>query len=86
VLAAVSADSETAYEIESAHAGRVVPPAEPATLADAIVALRDDPAGTEAFAAGGREYAETKLEREKALRDYDTFIERLLAAGAERRL
>jgi len=69
-----------------ASCGKLIGSGHVGTLADAIVALRDDPAGTEAFAAGGREYAETKLEREKALRDYDTFIERLLAAGAERRL
>jgi colanic acid biosynthesis glycosyl transferase WcaI len=85
VLAAVSADSETAYEIESARAGLVVPPAEPGTLAEAIVALRDDPARTEELAAGGGQYAASKLERRNALREYDTFVERLLAAGADRR-
>src|SRR5204863_9241902 len=64
VLAAVSGDSETAYEIESAHAGLVVPPAEPAMLADAILALRNDSARTQALAAGGRAYAAAKLEPE----------------------
>jgi glycosyltransferase involved in cell wall biosynthesis len=82
VLAAVSSDSETAYEIESAGAGLVVPPAEPAALRDAIVALRDDRAGTEALGAGGRAYAASKLARENALLEYDTFVERILSAPA----
>jgi putative colanic acid biosynthesis glycosyltransferase WcaI len=85
VLAAVSADSETAYEIESATAGLVVPPAEPAMFADAIVALRDDPGRAEALAAGGREYAASKLERQNALLEYDRFVERVLAAAGARR-
>jgi glycosyltransferase involved in cell wall biosynthesis len=85
VLAAVSADSETAYEIESARAGLVVPPAEPAMLAEAIVTLRDDSARTAELAAGGREYAASKLERQNALREYDMFVDRLVDAGAGRR-
>src|SRR3954447_2890345 len=80
VLAAVSADSETAYEIQSAGAGLVVPPAEPVPLRDAIVGLRKDPAGTEALGAGGRAYAEQKLAREAALAEYDTFVERIIEA------
>jgi glycosyltransferase involved in cell wall biosynthesis len=81
VLAAVSGDSETAYEIESAAAGIVVPPAEPAALADAILALKDDPDRTAALGAGGRAYAASKLERQNALREYDVFVERVVDAG-----
>jgi putative colanic acid biosynthesis glycosyltransferase WcaI len=81
VLAAVSGDSETAYEIESAGAGLVVPPAEPKTLADAMLALRDDRARTAALGAGGRDYAASKLAPQNALREYDTFVERILVAG-----
>ena len=67
VVAAVSPDSETAYEIESAEAGVVVPPAEPAALREAVLALRNDRTRTDALGAGGRAYAESKLAREKAL-------------------
>ena len=84
VLAAVSADSETAYEIDSAAAGVVVPPSDPAAFRDALVGLRDDRAGTQALGAGGRSYAESKLAREKALAEYDTFIERILSAPTRR--
>lgn len=80
VVAAVSADSETAYEIVSAGAGLVVPPSDPAALRDAILELRDNRAETEALGAGGRAYAESKLAREKALLEYDAFVERLLSA------
>jgi glycosyltransferase involved in cell wall biosynthesis len=80
VLAAVSADSETAYEIQSAGAGLVVPPAEPAAFRDALVSLRNDRVGTEALGAGGRNYAEQKLARQAALAEYDTFVERILEA------
>jgi glycosyltransferase involved in cell wall biosynthesis len=82
VLAAVSGDSETAYEIQSAGAGLVVPPSDPAAFRDALLSLRDDRAGTEALGAGGLTYAEQKLARHAALADYDTFVERILEAGA----
>ena len=80
VLAAVSADSETAYEIKSAGAGVVVPPSEPAALRDAVIALRNDRAGTDALGAGGRAYADSKLAPERALLEYDAFVERILRA------
>jgi colanic acid biosynthesis glycosyl transferase WcaI len=84
VLAAVSADSETAYEIQSAGAGVVVAPSDPEEFRDALLSLRDDRAGTEALGAGGRAYAEQKLARQAALAEYDTFIERILAARASK--
>ena len=43
VIAAASADSETASEIEASGAGIVVPPADPAALRGAILALKNDP-------------------------------------------
>jgi len=80
VVAAVSADSETASEIESARAGLVVPPADPVALRDAILSLKNDPRRIEELRAGGREYAETKLARDRALADYDVFLQKLLDA------
>jgi colanic acid biosynthesis glycosyl transferase WcaI len=84
VVAAVSADSETAYEIESAGAGVVVPPSDPAALRDALLELRDNRSHTEALGAGGRAYAESKLAPDKALLEYDTFVERILSAPRRR--
>ena len=58
----------------------MVPPSDPAALRDALLDLRSDRAATEALGAGGRAYAESKLAREKALLEYDTFVERILSA------
>ena len=44
VVAAIAPDSETAREIGQAQAGIVVPPADARALADALLAVRDDPA------------------------------------------
>ena len=85
VLAAVSADSETAFEIQSARAGLVVPPADPAALAETIVALRADPGTTARLGEGGRVYAASALARPNALAEYDAFLGRILAAGAAAR-
>jgi glycosyltransferase involved in cell wall biosynthesis len=83
VVAAVSADSETAHEITSARAGIVVPPAEPAALRDAIVLLKEDRARGAELGTGGEAYARSKLSRENALAEYDVFVEKLLG-GARR--
>jgi glycosyltransferase involved in cell wall biosynthesis len=81
VIAAVSADSETAREIEASGAGFVVPPADPAALRGAILALKDDPTRAQKLRATGKEYAESTLSREKALAEYEAFIYQLALAG-----
>jgi putative colanic acid biosynthesis glycosyltransferase WcaI len=79
VIAAASAESETAQEMEAAGAGPVVPPGDPAALRDAIAALKGDAALANELAAKARTYAETTLSQERALAEYDTFVSRLLA-------
>jgi colanic acid biosynthesis glycosyl transferase WcaI len=81
VIAAVSADSETAAEIEAAEAGVVVPPADPRALRDAIVALVRDPDRRHTTGASAKHYAESTLSRTNALAEYDDFVERLAARG-----
>jgi colanic acid biosynthesis glycosyl transferase WcaI len=74
IVAAASNDSETAREIEAAQAGVLVPPDDPKTLRDAIVALRESSAVVE-LGANAREYAERVLFPQNALAEYERFLE-----------
>ena len=78
VVAAASAASETANEIDNAGAGLVVPPGDPEVLRQAIFALKDDPERARRLGARGKSYAETTLSRRTALAHYDAFISRLV--------
>lgn len=82
VIAAVSADSETAWEIEASGAGLVVPPADPAALREAILTLKNDRTRSQALGTKGKEYAESTLSRDNALAEYEEFIYRLANAAA----
>ena len=81
VVAAASADSETAHEVESAGAGIVVPPCDPAAFRDAILALKNDRALFDRLAARGAEYARSTLSRETALAEYEAFLAAIVAGG-----
>lgn len=82
VIAAASAESETAREIELAGAGVVVPPNDPKAFADAIVSMKEDLPRARAHSANAIEYATEQLARPRVLRDYEHFIERLVARTA----
>ena len=79
VVAAVSADSETAAEILASNAGIVVDPADPAAFGRAILNLRENPIRARTLGERGRDYARTTLTKESALAGYDAFIGRILA-------
>jgi colanic acid biosynthesis glycosyl transferase WcaI len=81
VVAAASADSETAHEVESADAGIVVPPCDPDAFRDAILALKNDQALFDRLAARGAEYARSTLSRETALQEYEAFLSAIVAGG-----
>ena len=51
--------------IEKNDCGIAVPPADPEALADALVALRDNPARRNRMAANARAFAESDFKREK---------------------
>jgi glycosyltransferase involved in cell wall biosynthesis len=72
VVAAASADSETAREMEAAGAGYVVPPDNPRALCDAILAVKSSPDG---LGASAKRYAERTLLPATALAEYDSFFE-----------
>jgi glycosyltransferase involved in cell wall biosynthesis len=80
VIAAASADSETAAEIEAAGAGLIVPPGDPAAFRNAIATLEQDRSRAERLGRSGRAYAESRLSRASALAEYDDFVERIAAA------
>jgi glycosyltransferase involved in cell wall biosynthesis len=80
VIAAASADSETAAEIEAAGAGLIVPPGDPAAFRDAISTLEQDRSRAETLGASGSAYAESRLSRTSALAEYDEFVGRIAAA------
>jgi colanic acid biosynthesis glycosyl transferase WcaI len=82
VIAAASAGSETAAEIEAAGAGLVVPPADPGALRDATLALKHDPPRAYTLGASGKAYAESTLSRASALAEYEGFVERLMTPAA----
>jgi glycosyltransferase involved in cell wall biosynthesis len=74
VVGAVREDSETAREIDSADAGVVVPPADPARLRDAILELRNDPDRAQRLGVNGKAYAESVLSAGTALAHYEDFV------------
>jgi colanic acid biosynthesis glycosyl transferase WcaI len=78
IVAAASADSETAREIEAAGAGIVVAPDDPTALRDAVISLRMRTEATE-LGDNARRYAESALSRENALAEYERFLAAALA-------
>ena len=79
VLAAASAGSETARQVEESGGGIVVPPADPAALAAAMRALRNDPVGRARMGASGRAFALATFDRGRAEARFVAWAEALVA-------
>jgi glycosyltransferase involved in cell wall biosynthesis len=79
IVAAVSAESETAREIQAAGVGTIVPPESPGRLADAIRGLVKSGKNRNQMSARGEEYVATHLLAEKALPAFDAFLRQLVA-------
>jgi colanic acid biosynthesis glycosyl transferase WcaI len=72
VLATAQPETELCGVVEDAAAcGLVVPPENPAAMADALRALAADPARRAALGANGRRYAEAELGRDVILRRFE---------------
>jgi acetyltransferase-like isoleucine patch superfamily enzyme/glycosyltransferase involved in cell wall biosynthesis len=68
VLAAVSADGATAAELAASDgAGLVIPPGDPASLATAILRLRDDSAARDQMSSAALAYAQNRLGAERSM-------------------
>jgi colanic acid biosynthesis glycosyl transferase WcaI len=79
ILLAGSPESEGARFVEESRAGLVVRPQDAAALADAILALRDEPETRAEMGANARRFVESRFARDKVLLDMETIM-RLVAA------
>jgi colanic acid biosynthesis glycosyl transferase WcaI len=78
VVAAVHSDSETALELRAAAAGVTCAPENPVALLKALTGLADNREMSEKLGMNGINYCRDYLEAENALRDWASFVERLL--------
>jgi colanic acid biosynthesis glycosyl transferase WcaI len=83
VIASVNAQGEVAKIICESDCGIVVSPEEPAQLADAVLALKNDPERCQLLGKRGRAFACEHFDREKTLTDYEQI---LIAAQVKERV
>jgi colanic acid biosynthesis glycosyl transferase WcaI len=83
VVAAASADSETAEEIGAAEAGIVVPPEDPRAFREAILSLRNDAGLAEKLGRHGQMFAENVLSPATVLAEYESFVDALASRNGQ---
>jgi glycosyltransferase involved in cell wall biosynthesis len=83
VVAAASADSETAREIGAADAGIVVPPEDPQAFRSAILFLRGDAGLAEKLGQRGTMYADSVLSPTRVLAEYESFVDDLASRNGQ---
>jgi colanic acid biosynthesis glycosyl transferase WcaI len=74
IVASVGGESEVARVVEESQAGVVVPPEEPASLAEAILRLHRDSALAARMGRAGRVYARVHWERETVLKSTEQVL------------
>lgn len=79
VLASVPPDSEIASLVKTADCGVGVPPEDPASMADAILRLANQPEQLRQFGANGRRYVEEHLSRRKVTAQYNDLLHEVAA-------
>jgi glycosyltransferase involved in cell wall biosynthesis len=85
VVAAVSARSEAAAEVEASGGGLLVPAEDPGALLEGIVALSSAPSLGATLAANARAWSHNVLSRPAALRGYDDLLARTLGGSTAQR-
>jgi glycosyltransferase involved in cell wall biosynthesis len=80
VVAALALGSNAALEFESAGAGIAVPPDDPLALLQAITRIQASPELAKEMGGHGRDFAVANLVADRALEQYDVFVDRLLEA------
>lgn len=83
IVSAVSAESETAVYMRKADCGRLVPPEEPAALAEAISDLFGDQVLRALLGTNGRRFVEAQFSREQVLQSYADLIESMARRRTE---
>ncbi len=73
----ISVDGEARHLVETAGAGRFVPPEDAAALARAIVELQEQPEVRERLGRAGRQFVETHFDRRKLASDYLQLIQKV---------
>jgi len=79
----IAIDGVARQVVEDAQAGVFVPPGDPQVLAEAVLALRDDPALLERYGANARRYVEAHFDRRKIAQELETVLERILRCEFE---
>jgi colanic acid biosynthesis glycosyl transferase WcaI len=85
VVAAASAESETAREIGAAGAGVVVPPGDARAFRDAILSIKTHRSRADEVGRSGRRYAESVLSPSRILGEYESFVHDLVERGQRQR-
>lgn len=78
VLAATDIAGITAFEVNAAEAGVVVPTGDPCALLDAALALGDDAERSRTLGENGRRYRRSVLDETSAIDRFATMLERLI--------
>ena len=73
----LSVDGEARSIVEQVGAGVFVPPEDPEAMAATIRQLKASPAKREAMGAAGRRYVETRMNRNRWARQYETILARV---------
>jgi colanic acid biosynthesis glycosyl transferase WcaI len=74
IVAAIEADCETARFLRESGAGLIVPPSDPAGLADAILRLRGDPAAARDLGRAGRRFMEEQFAKPTILELHEALL------------
>ena len=82
IVASVSQTSEVARVLNDARAGLVVPAEDPASIKNAVSALRDDYSLRQEMAWNAREFARRTWDRDRILSRMESQLYALIASGA----